>query len=60
MFSTSLEPEIENEQGDGAIVSFHLSDSFLRKVRFLSIHIPYKTSDRGFVVNAPSSTPLYD
>ena len=30
VFSTSLEPETENEQGDGGLVWFHLSDGFVR------------------------------
>ena len=60
VFITSLEPETENEQGDGGIVSFHVSDGFVRNVGFLSICISSKIRNWYFVANSPSSMYLYN
>ena len=40
MFTTSLENETENEQGDGGIVWFHLSNGFVINIFRTYVLIP--------------------
>ena len=60
VFINSLEPETENEQRDGGIVWFQLSDGFVRNAGFSSIRISTKNRNWELVANAPSLTSLYD
>ena len=72
-FSTSLEPETENVQGDVGLLWFHLYDSFVTNIFCMDVFLPKfwnwefvpnapssKIRNLDFVPNAPFSKSLYD